>query len=152
MICQGVFLVLDLSLGIVGATRGFGCDGLAGEGPNEDLYSAAETKDKVEYQLLLDVAAQRWHAAILELLAGKDGVLVIQGDVFIVLGLGLNDVDGVGGLSLKVGEFVIQSPSPICNQPCEGSASRVAVNFNSLPLVEIIEILGMQVRSALDGK
>ena len=54
VIRQGVFLVLDLSLGI----RGFGCDGLAGEGPNEDLYSAVETKDKVEYRLLLDVVAQ----------------------------------------------------------------------------------------------
>ena len=107
MICWGAFLVLDLSLGIVGATGGFGCDGLAGEGLNEDLYSAVEMKDKVECQLLLDVVAQRWCAAILKLLAGKDGVLVIQGDAFIVLGLGLNDVDGVGGLSLRVAEFVI---------------------------------------------
>ena len=152
MIHRGVFLVLDLSLGIVGATRGFGCGGLAGEGPNEDLYSAAETKDKVEYRLLLDVVAQRRCAAILELLAGKDGALVIRGDVFVVLGLSLNNVDGVGGLGLKVGEFVIRSPSPICDQLREGSTSRVAVNFNSLLLVETIEILGMQVRSALDGK
>jgi hypothetical protein len=40
-------------------------------------------------------------SAILQLLAGKDQSLLIRGNTFLVLDLGLDVVDGVGGLDIK---------------------------------------------------
>ena len=58
--------------------------------------------------LLLDVVVAE-SAAILKLLSGKDKTLLIRRDSFLVLDLGLDVVNGVGGLD-------IQSDS----LPCEG--------------------------------
>jgi len=69
-------------------------DGLAGESLHEDLHTTTETKDEVECGLLLDVVvAQR--TSVLELLAGEDETLLVWGDAFLVLDLGLHIVDGV---------------------------------------------------------
>jgi len=54
----------------------------------------------MERRLLLDVVV-RQRAAILELLACENEALLIRGDAFLVLNLGLDVVDGVGGLDLK---------------------------------------------------
>jgi hypothetical protein len=50
---------------------------------------------------------ETWHTVIrkgpsvLELLSGKDQSLLVWGDTLLVLDLGLDIVDGVGGLDLK---------------------------------------------------
>ena len=49
---------------------------------------------------LLDVVVGEG-TAILELLASKDQTLLVRGDTLLVLDLGLDIVDGVGGLDLK---------------------------------------------------
>ena len=54
------FLILDLGLNIVNSVRGldFQGDGFASEGLDEDLHSTAETEDKVQSRLLLDVVVR----------------------------------------------------------------------------------------------
>ena len=54
----------------------------------------------MEGGLLLDVVVRK-SAAILELLSGEDQALLVWGNALLVLDLGLDVVDGVGGLDLK---------------------------------------------------
>jgi len=54
----------------------------------------------VEGGLLLNVVVGQG-AAVFELLAGEDEALLVWGDALLVLDLGLDVVDGVGGLNLK---------------------------------------------------
>jgi hypothetical protein len=49
---------------------------------------------------LLDVVV-RQGASVLELLSGKDQTLLIRGNSLLVLDLGLDIVDSIGGLDLK---------------------------------------------------
>jgi hypothetical protein len=51
-------------------------------------------------RLLLDVVV-RESATILKLLSGEDKTLLIGGNAFLVLNLGLDVVNGVGGLNLE---------------------------------------------------
>ena len=55
---------------------------------------------KMEGGVFLGTAV-REGAAILEPLANEDLVLPVRGDALLVLNLGLNIVDGIGGLNLK---------------------------------------------------
>ena len=64
------------------------------------LGTTTETEDEVKSGLLLDVVVGEG-AAVLELLAGEDQALLVRGNAFLVLDLGLDIVDGVGGLDLK---------------------------------------------------
>ena len=54
----------------------------------------------MESGLLLNVVIGE-SAAILQLLSSKDKTLLIRGDTFLVLDLGLDIVDGVAGLHIK---------------------------------------------------
>lgn len=54
----------------------------------------------MEGQLLLDVVARK-STAVLELLAGEDEVLLVRKNIFLVLVLRLDVVDGVGQLYLE---------------------------------------------------
>ena len=67
---------------------------------DEDLHSAAETKDEVKSGLLLNVIVGK-SATVFELLASEDQALLIGRITFLVLDLGLDIVDGVGGLDLQ---------------------------------------------------
>ena len=65
---------------------------LGGKGLERGLDDAtAETEDKVQGRLLLDVVVGEG-AAILKLLAGEDEALLIRGNAFLVLDLGLHVV------------------------------------------------------------
>ena len=61
--------------------------------------ATTKTEHQVEGRLLLDVVVRK-SAAILQLLAGKDQPLLIWGNSLLVLDLGLDILDGVGGLDL----------------------------------------------------
>ena len=50
--------------------------------------------------LLLDVVV-REGTSVLQLLAGKDQTLLVRGDAFLVLNLGLHGLDGIRGLHLE---------------------------------------------------
>jgi len=67
---------------------------------NYPLVSTTQTQNQVEGGLLLDVVI-REGPSILELLAGKDQTLLVRGDAFLVLDLGLHRLDGVRALHLE---------------------------------------------------
>jgi hypothetical protein len=64
------------------------------------LGSTTEAEDQVEGGLLLDVVVRKG-TAVLKLLAGEDQSLLVRGNSFLVLDLGLDIVDSVGRLHLK---------------------------------------------------
>jgi hypothetical protein len=102
LVGRDALLVLDFRLDIVDGVGGldFKRDGLASEGFDKDLHSAAEPEDEVQSGLLLDVVVGEG-AAVFKLFASKDEALLIGRDAFLVLNLGLDVVDGVGGLNFK---------------------------------------------------
>jgi hypothetical protein len=95
-------LVLDLGLDVIDCVGRlyFQGDGFAGEGLDEDLHTTTQAEDKVESRLLLNVIVGQG-AAVFELLAGEDQALLVRGNALLVLNLGLDIIDGVGGLNLK---------------------------------------------------
>merc|ERR1711991_1217744 len=60
----------------------------------------SEAEDEVEGRLLLDVVVRKG-AAVLELLTGENQTLLVRGNSFLVLDLGLDVLDGVRRLDLE---------------------------------------------------
>ncbi|KFQ21309.1 hypothetical protein N331_09370, partial [Merops nubicus] len=96
------FLVLDLSLHILNGVTGLNFQGdcLASQGLHKDLHATSQAQHKMESGLLLDVVVGQG-ASIFQLLASKDQPLLIGGDTFLVLDLGLHILDGVTGLNFQ---------------------------------------------------
>jgi len=96
------FLILDLGLDVVNGIAGLDIqgNGLSSQSLYEDLHTSTETKHQVKGGLLLDVVV-RQGTAILELLSGKDKTLLIRGDTFLILDLGLDVVNGIAGLDIQ---------------------------------------------------
>ena len=90
------FLILDLGVDVVDGVRALDLkgDGLSRQGLDEDLHATTETEDEMEGAFLLDVVVGEG-AAVLELLSGEDQPLLVWGNSFLVLDLGLDVVDGV---------------------------------------------------------
>ena len=119
LVGRDTLLVLNLGLDVVDGVGGLDLKGnsLARQGLDEDLHSTAETEDQVKGRLLLDVTAEVLNvfdadekkrgslvaqgAAIFKLLASEDETLLVGGNALLVLDLGLDIVDGVGGLDLE---------------------------------------------------
>ena len=70
------------------------------QGRGEDSESTTESKDKMESRLLLDVVV-RESSSVLQLLASEDQPLLIWGNAFLVLDLGLDVLNAVRGLDLE---------------------------------------------------
>merc|ERR1719187_580928 len=102
LIGRDAFLILNLGLDILNGITGFNLqsDGLASEGLDKDLHATAETEDKMEGGLLLDVVI-RESPAIFQLLASKDKTLLIGRDALLILDLGLDIFNRVTGLNLQ---------------------------------------------------
>jgi hypothetical protein len=96
------FLVLDLALDIVDGIRRLNLksDRLSCQGLDENLHTTAETQDEMESALLLDIVIRK-SAPVLELLSGEDQALLVRGNPFLVLNLGLDIIDRIGGLDLE---------------------------------------------------
>merc|ERR1712022_23526 len=62
--------------------------------------SSTQAEHQVQSGLLLDVVVLEC-ATILELLAREDETLLIRGDAFLILNLGLDSLNGVGSLHLE---------------------------------------------------
>ena len=60
----------------------------------KDLHASTQAQDQVKGGLLLDVVVGQG-ATVLKLLASKDEALLVWGDAFLVLDLGLHILDGV---------------------------------------------------------
>jgi len=102
LIWGNTFLVLDLSLD---SLNGVGLlnlkgDGLSGEGLDEDLHTTSESQDEMEGRLLLDVVVLEG-SSVFELLSSEDESLLIWGNSFLILDLGLDGFDGVGLLNFE---------------------------------------------------
>lgn len=70
------------------------CDGFVSKSLYKDLHLTLQTKDKRKGGLLLDVVIQQ-STIIFKLLACKDETLLIRRDLFLVLDLGFDVVDGI---------------------------------------------------------
>merc|ERR1711923_52087 len=102
LIWGNAFLVLDLGLDVLNAVRGLDLesDGLPSEGLDEDLHASPEPENEVKGRLLLDVVVGE-SPAILQLLASEDQPLLIWGNAFLVLNLGLHILNGIRWLNLE---------------------------------------------------
>merc|ERR1712203_579669 len=67
---------------------------------DKNLHTSTKPENQVKGTFLLDVVV-RQSTAIFKLLAGKDQSLLIWGNAFLVLDLGLNVLNGVGCFNLK---------------------------------------------------
>jgi len=65
-----------------------------------NLLSSTQTKHQVKGRLLLDVVVGQ-RTTVLELFTSEDQPLLVRGDAFLILDLGLDVVDGVGRLDLQ---------------------------------------------------
>merc|ERR1739837_59548 len=104
-------LVLDLGLDILNGVRWLNLqgDGLASEGLDKDLHTSSQSEHKMKSALLLDVVV-REGSTILKLLTSKDQPLLVWGNSFLVLDLGLDILNGVRGQDEEC------SPSGCCSQ------------------------------------
>jgi hypothetical protein len=64
------------------------------------LHTTTEAENQVKGGLLLNVVVRKG-AAVFELLASEDQALLIRGNTLLVLNLGLDIVDRIGGLDFK---------------------------------------------------
>ena len=96
LIRWNALLILDFGLHVVDGVRRLDLkrDRLTRKGLDKNLHSAAKTKNQMESRLLLDVVI-RESAAVLKLLSGKNQTLLVRGDSFFILNLGLDIVNGV---------------------------------------------------------
>merc|ERR1712102_246416 len=109
LVWGNAFLVLDLGLHILNGVRwpNLEGDGLASQGLDEDLHTSSEPEHKMESAFLLDVVV-REGSSILKLLSSKDQSLLVWGDSFLVLDLGLHILNGIGWFNLKSDGFSSQ--------------------------------------------
>ena len=96
------FLILDLGLDVLDGVSWLDIkgDGLTSEGLDEDLHTTSKSEDEMESGLLLDVVIGE-SSSILELLTSEDKSLLIWGNTFFVLDLGLDVLNGVCWLNIK---------------------------------------------------
>merc|ERR1711868_355352 len=90
------FLILDLGLDILNGVRGLNLksDCLASQGLDKDLHTSSEPEDQMQGALLLDVVI-REGSSILKLLSSEDQSLLVWGNSFLVLDLGLDILNRV---------------------------------------------------------
>ena len=62
--------------------------------------ATSESEDEMEGRLLLNVVVRKG-SAILKLLTSEDESLLVWGDALLILDLGLDVLDGVGGLDIE---------------------------------------------------
>merc|ERR1712152_26325 len=96
------FLVLDLGLDILNGVRRFNLksDGLSSQGLDEDLHTSSQSENKMESTFLLDIVIGK-SSSIFQLLSSKDQSLLIWGNSFLVLDLGLDILNGVRRFNLE---------------------------------------------------
>jgi len=91
LVWRNSFLVLDLGFYIFDGIRrlNFQGNGLASQGLHKDLHTSSQPQDKMKGRLFLDVVV-RQSPPILKLLSGKDQPLLVWGNTFLILDLGLH--------------------------------------------------------------
>ena len=102
LIWGDTFLVLDLCLNILNGVwwLNIKSDGFTSEGFDEDLHTTTKSEDEVKGWLLLNVVVRK-SATVFELLSSEDETLLIWGDTFFVLDLGLDIFNWVWWFDIK---------------------------------------------------
>merc|ERR1711894_759837 len=102
LIWRNTFLILNFGLNILNRVGCFNLkgDSLSSQGFDKNLHTSTEPENQVKGTLLLDVVVRK-SAAIFKLFTSKDQSLLIWGNAFLVLDLGLNILNGVGCFNLK---------------------------------------------------
>jgi hypothetical protein len=102
LIWGNTFLILDLSLHVIDRVRGLNIksDGLPSKSLDEDLHTSTQAENQMKSRLLLDVVV-RESSAVLKLLSSKDETLLIWGNTFLILDLGLHVIDRVGRFDIE---------------------------------------------------
>merc|ERR1719438_551450 len=110
LVWRNSFLVLDLGLDVLNGIRWFNLqgDGLTSQGLDEDLHTSSQSKHKMKGAFLLDVII-REGSSIFQLLPSKDQSLLIWGNSFLVLDLGLDILNGIRGFNLQGDGLASQS-------------------------------------------
>ena len=95
-------LVLNLCLDVIDRVGGLDLqrDCLASERLDEYLHTSTETENEMESRLFLNIVV-RESTTVLELLPGEDKTLLVGGDTFLVLDLGLHIIDCVRRLDFQ---------------------------------------------------
>merc|ERR1712112_734627 len=102
LVWGNAFLILDLGLDILNGVRRFNLksDGLASQGLDEDLHAASQSENKMESAFFLDVVVGEG-SSIFQLLTSKDQPLLVWGNSFLILDLGLDVFNGIRRFNLK---------------------------------------------------
>merc|ERR1712213_9837 len=110
LIWRNSFLILNLGLDILNGVRRFNIegDGLTSQGLDEDLHTTSQSENQMRGTLLLDVVI-REGSSIFQLLSSKDQPLLIWGNAFLVLNLGLDVLNGIRSFDLKGDGLASQS-------------------------------------------
>ena len=110
LVGRDAFLVLNLSLHVVDRVGRLDVesDSLAGESLHEDLHTTTEAENQVKSGLFLDVVVGQG-ATVFKLLAGEDKALLIRGNAFLILDLGLYVVDRVDRFDVESDGFTSES-------------------------------------------
>merc|ERR1711943_2059 len=102
LVWGNTFFVLNLSLDVFDGVGLFDIkgNGLSGEGLDKNLHTTSESEDEMEGGFLLDVVVLE-STSIPKLLSGEDESLLVWGDSFLILNLGLDVLNGVGLLDIE---------------------------------------------------
>ena len=102
LIWGDAFLVLDLGFDILNGVGWLNIesDGLTGEGLDENLHTTTESEDEVKGWFLLNIVVRKG-TTVFKLLSSEEKTLLIWGDAFLVLDLGLDVLNGVGWLNIE---------------------------------------------------
>merc|ERR1719282_1428625 len=95
-------MVLNLGLDVLDGIGWFNLqgDGLASESFDEDLHTSSQSKNQMQGTFFLDVVIRK-SSSILKLLSSKDQSLLIWGNSFLVLDLGLDILNGIRWFNLE---------------------------------------------------
>merc|ERR1712133_262421 len=102
LVWGNAFLVLDLGLDVLNGVRRFNLesDGLASQGLDEDLHTSSQSENQMQGALLLDVVVRK-SSSVLQLLSSEYQSLLVWGNAFLILDLGLHILNGVRRLNLQ---------------------------------------------------
>jgi len=95
-------LILNLGLHVIDCITGFHIkrNSFSCECLHKDLHASPQTQHQMQSALFLDVVIRK-RPTIFQLLASEDQTLLIRGNAFLVLDLGLHVINGITGLHVK---------------------------------------------------
>uniref|UniRef100_A0AAG5CYX1 Uncharacterized protein n=1 Tax=Anopheles atroparvus TaxID=41427 RepID=A0AAG5CYX1_ANOAO len=142
------FLILNLGLHVLNRIGRFHLqgDGFSRQGLDENLHSASQTQNQMESRFLLDVVIRKG-ATIFQLLAGEDETLLVWGDSFLILNLGLHVLNRIGRLHLQGDGFSRQGLDENLH-----SASQTQYQMESRFLLDVVIRKGATIFQLLAGE